>query len=174
MNATTPAPDPCDRTLFNHELERRALRVLDPADSTLAWIFHGRNGHTRQGVLVQLGHIAEDEGDAACLRAARTLCTPPTPMTTREGEALLRRHRLGVHEPATLASTSTSTASMSPRPARTTPIDHGLGQALADAGNAYLPLSLIGLAVLWSGWRENIELLRSSSLVVKAAAAPRA
>lgn len=93
-------PEPCERTQFNHELERRALRVLDPADSTLAWIFHGRNGHTRHGVLVQLGHIAELQGDEACLRMARAVCTAPHPATTREAAAKLRRYRLGLPEPA--------------------------------------------------------------------------
>ena len=99
MNATTATPEPCDRTIFNQDLERRALRILDPADPCLAWIFHGRNGHLRHGVLVQLGHIAEHQGDDACLAAARAVCTPPTPKTTRDGEALLRRRRLDLPDP---------------------------------------------------------------------------
>jgi hypothetical protein len=140
MNTTTTlAPEPCDRTQFNHELEQRAVRVLDPADPTFAWIFSGRNGHTRHGVLVQLGHIAEQRGDDCCLAAARAVCTPPTPKTTREGEALLRRHRLGLPEPVAPAATATTPpASTSTPPVQRGPIDQGLAQAIADAGNAYL------------------------------------
>jgi len=43
---------------------------------------------------------------------------------------------------------------------------------LRGAVTAERPLSLIGLAVLWSGWAGDIELLRTPCLVVKAAAAP--
>jgi hypothetical protein len=93
-------PEPCDRTQFNHELERRALRVLDPAEPDLAWIFHGRNGHTRHGVLVELGHIAELRGDEVCRTMARAICAEPHPATTREASAKLRRYRLGRPDPA--------------------------------------------------------------------------
>jgi len=93
-------PEPCDRTLFNHELEERALRVLDQTDPALAWIFHGRNGHTRHGVLVELGHIAELQGGEVCRTMARAVCTEPLPATTRDAAAKLRRYRLGRPEPA--------------------------------------------------------------------------
>jgi hypothetical protein len=100
----TMMPEPCKRTQLNHELEQRALRVLDPADPALAWIFNGRNGHTRHGVLVQLGHIAELRGDEVCRTTARAVCTPPLPATTRDAAAKLRRYRLGRPDPAPAAT----------------------------------------------------------------------
>jgi hypothetical protein len=39
----------------------------------------------------------------------------------------------------------------------------------ANAVSAERPLSLLGAALLWSGWREDTELLRAPCLVIKAA-----
>jgi hypothetical protein len=38
----------------------------------------------------------------------------------------------------------------------------------ANAVTAHAPLSLLGAAMLWSGWSENIDLLHKPCLVVKA------
>jgi hypothetical protein len=42
----------------------------------------------------------------------------------------------------------------------------------ANAVTAERPLSLLGAALLWSGWSDDVELLRASCLVIKAAPPP--
>lgn len=90
---------PCERTQDNHRYADEARRVLADDRSALSWIFPPGK-RERVGVLVELGQIALLCGDEMCRAMAQALCTEPTPSTTREAAAKLRRYRLGLPEPA--------------------------------------------------------------------------